>query len=118
MAGYVAVRHGQPPLRRQRPVSFRRFFLVRLGWALFGLWLAVTLVFVTTRVLAPPAEVCIFTTSQVACEQTLFEQLDSTTRSTSVTATSFAISSCINRPADRSGSAAPMPGASPATRCP
>ena len=42
MAGYIAVGHGEPSLRRERPVSFRRFFLVRLGWAVLGLCLAVT----------------------------------------------------------------------------
>jgi hypothetical protein len=35
-------------------MSFRRFFFVRLGWAVFGLWLAVTLVFLITRVLVSP----------------------------------------------------------------
>jgi peptide/nickel transport system permease protein len=39
-------------------VSFRRFFLVRLGWALIGLLLAVTIVFVTTRVLISPLDYC------------------------------------------------------------
>jgi peptide/nickel transport system permease protein len=34
-------------------VSFRRFFLVRLGWALFGLWLAATVVFLMFFVLTP-----------------------------------------------------------------
>lgn len=31
-------------------MSFRRFFLVRLGWAVFGLWLAAMVVFGMTRV--------------------------------------------------------------------
>jgi peptide/nickel transport system permease protein len=39
-------------------MSFRRFFFVRLGWAVFGLWLAVTLVFLITRVLVSPADLC------------------------------------------------------------
>ena len=39
-------------------MSFRRFFLVRLGWALLGLWLAVTIVFVITRVVVSPRETC------------------------------------------------------------
>lgn len=39
-------------------MSFRRFFFVRLGWAVFGLWLAATLVFLITRVLVSPADLC------------------------------------------------------------
>jgi len=39
-------------------VSFRRFVLVRLGWALIGLSLAVTITFVITRVLLSPIDWC------------------------------------------------------------
>jgi ABC-type dipeptide/oligopeptide/nickel transport system permease component len=37
-------------------LSFRRFLLVRLGWAVLALWIAVTVVFVTTRVISLRAE--------------------------------------------------------------
>jgi peptide/nickel transport system permease protein len=37
-------------------VSFRRFFLVRLGWAAFGLWLAVTLAYAVSLGPKPPPE--------------------------------------------------------------
>lgn len=39
-------------------MSFWRFVLVRLAWAAFGLLLAVTIVFVITRVLVSPIEIC------------------------------------------------------------
>ena len=39
-------------------MSFRRFLLVRLAWAVVGLLLAVTIVFVITRVLVSPNEIC------------------------------------------------------------
>ncbi len=37
-------------------MSFRRFFLVRLGWAALGLWLAVTIAFVAAILPKPPRE--------------------------------------------------------------
>jgi peptide/nickel transport system permease protein len=37
-------------------LSFRRFLLVRLGWALLALWLALTVLFVITRVISLRAE--------------------------------------------------------------
>ena len=37
-------------------MSFRRFFLVRLGWAAFGIWLAVNLAFVASILPKPPLE--------------------------------------------------------------
>jgi peptide/nickel transport system permease protein len=37
-------------------VSFKRFFLVRLGWALIGLWLAVTVVFLVFLTVRLPRE--------------------------------------------------------------
>jgi ABC-type dipeptide/oligopeptide/nickel transport system permease component len=37
-------------------LSFRRFLLVRLGWALLALWLALTILFVITRVISLRAE--------------------------------------------------------------
>jgi peptide/nickel transport system permease protein len=59
-------------------VSFRRFVLVRLGWALLGLWLAVTIVFVITRVVVSPDETCSATSDadSLACRRALIEQLD------------------------------------------
>lgn len=40
-------------------MSFRRYFLVRLAWALLGLWMAVTAVFVIFYVVAPdPRAMC------------------------------------------------------------
>jgi ABC-type dipeptide/oligopeptide/nickel transport system permease component len=57
-------------------VSFRRFFLVRLGWALIGVLLAVTIVFVTTRVLVSPAEACRWSADRGRCHRALVEELD------------------------------------------
>jgi peptide/nickel transport system permease protein len=60
-------------------VSFRDFFVVRLAWAVFGLWLAVTVVFVITRVLGPsPAEICKYAPDnrQLECFQSVREELD------------------------------------------
>jgi peptide/nickel transport system permease protein len=59
-------------------VSFRRFFLVRLGWALIGLLLAVTIVFVTTRVVVSPGKTCSATSDAdaLACRRALIEELD------------------------------------------
>lgn len=37
-------------------MSFRRFLLVRLGWAILALWLALTVLFVITRVISLRAE--------------------------------------------------------------
>jgi peptide/nickel transport system permease protein len=37
-------------------LSFRRFLLVRLGWAILALWLALTVLFVITRVISLRAE--------------------------------------------------------------
>ena len=57
-------------------MSFRRFFLVRLGWALVGLLLAVTIVFVITRVVVSPAELCRGTADRGGCHRALVEELD------------------------------------------
>jgi hypothetical protein len=37
-------------------LSFGRFVLIRLGWALIALWVALTLLFVITRVISLRAE--------------------------------------------------------------
>lgn len=57
-------------------MSFRRFFLVRLGWALFGLWLAVTIVFLITRVLVSPADLCkgVQDSDALRCSRAVVEQ--------------------------------------------
>ena len=45
--------HRESAVRRRRPLSYRRFFLIRLAQALFAVWLVATLVFVMFFVLLP-----------------------------------------------------------------
>ena len=53
IAGYVASDTHESAVRRGRPLSYRRFFLIRLAQALFAIWLVATLVFVMFFVLLP-----------------------------------------------------------------
>lgn len=57
-------------------MSFRDFVVVRLAWAVFGLWLAVTLMFVITRVLVSPADLCegMQDADALRCYRTVVEQ--------------------------------------------
>lgn len=57
-------------------MSFRDFFVVRLAWAMFGLWLAATVVFVITRVLLSPADLCkdMQDADSLRCYRTVVEQ--------------------------------------------
>jgi len=58
-------------------VSFRRFFLVRLAWALIGVWIAVTLVFGLFYVAVedPAREACGGAQASPACLELVREQL-------------------------------------------
>jgi peptide/nickel transport system permease protein len=59
-------------------VSFQRFFLVRLGWAALGLWLAVTLAFVASILPKPPREriICSLGRGETSCIDPRLEDYD------------------------------------------